>query len=177
MLINYSGLYILQSFITMYELVAANISVKAATNISILIPFAGSLGQIGAGILVKFIKRYKWIVVSGYALIVLGMGLSYRYIDGHGQMAKLVVSQIILGLGQGMVMTTQFGMQAAVRDSGKVYLPFETVSGLRSLAFFLLDMASVTAMYTASVAVGNAIGAAVAGGMWTSKGYLFTFLQ
>ncbi len=118
MLINYIGLYILQSYIISYELVAANLSVNAATNVFVLIPFAGSLGQIGAGLLVKYTKRYKYVVVAGYGVIVLGMGLTYRYIDGHGQMAKLVVSQLILGIGQGMAMTTQFGMQAAVSQNG-----------------------------------------------------------
>ena len=118
MLINYVGLYILQSYIIIYELVAANLSVNAATNVFVLIPFAGSLGQIGAGLVVKYIKRYKYVVVAGYAVIVLGMGLTYKYIDGHGQMAKLVVSQLILGIGQGMAMTTQFGMQAAVSQNG-----------------------------------------------------------
>lgn len=118
MLINYIGLYILQSYIIIYQLIAANLTVKAATNVFVLIPFAGSLGQIGAGIVVKYIKRYKYVVVAGYGVIVLGMGLTYRYIDGHGQMAKLVVSQLILGIGQGMAMTTQFGMQAAVSQNG-----------------------------------------------------------
>jgi MFS family permease len=120
MLINYAGLYLLQSYLIYYEMVAADLSVKAATNIYILIPFAGSLGQLCAGILVKYIKRYKWIVVSGYGVIVLGMGLSYKYINGHGQMPQLVVSQLILGIGEGIVMTTQFGVQASVSQSGIV---------------------------------------------------------
>lgn len=120
MLINYAGLYLLQSYLIYYEMVAAELSVNAATNIYILIPFAGSLGQLGAGILVKYIKRYKWIVVSGYGVIVLGMGLSYKYINGHGQMPQLVVSQLILGIGEGIVMTTQFGVQASVSQAGRV---------------------------------------------------------
>lgn len=120
MLLNYTGLYILQSYLIIYELVAADLSVNAATNIYVLIPFSGSLGQIGAALLVKYTKRYKWIVVSGYGVIVLGMGLSYRYINGHGQMPQLVISQIILGIGEGIVMTTQFGVQAAVSETGRV---------------------------------------------------------
>jgi hypothetical protein len=119
MVINYTGLYILQSYILLYQMIAANLSVNAATNIYILVPFSGSLGQIGAGLVVKYLKRYKWIVVSGYGIIVLGMGLTYKYINGHGQMPQLVVSQIILGIGEGIVMTTQFGVQASISQSGR----------------------------------------------------------
>lgn len=122
MVINYSGLYILQSYLFTYEMIAANLSVNAATNINILIPFAGSLGQIGAALLVKYLKRYKWVVVSGYGVILLGMGLAYKYINGHRQMAQLVVSQLILGIGEGIVMTTQFGVQASISQSG--WCPF-----------------------------------------------------
>lgn len=119
MLINYVGLYILQSYLILYELVAANLSANAATNINVLIPFSASLGQVCAGLLVKYINRYKWLVVSGYGLIVLGMGLTYRYIDGHRHMPPLIVAQLILGVGQGIANTTQFGMQAAVSEKGK----------------------------------------------------------
>ncbi|CAK7200120.1 hypothetical protein SEUCBS139899_002810 [Sporothrix eucalyptigena] len=50
MLINYAGLYLLQSYLLYYEMVAANLSVTATTNIYILIPFTGSLGQFLAGL-------------------------------------------------------------------------------------------------------------------------------
>ena len=166
MLINYVGLYLLQSYLIVYELVAANLTVNAATNIYILIPFAGSLGQIGAALLVKYTKRYKWIVVSGYGVIVLGMGLSYKYINGHGQMPQLVISQIILGLGQGIAMTTQFGVQAAVSQAGIVPSPPKLFS---YSDYFYADMAAVTALYTTSIGVGNAIGSAVAGAMWAGN--------
>jgi hypothetical protein len=36
-------------------------------------------------------------------------------------------------------------------------------------AYYFTDMAAGTAFYTMSIAVGNAIGAAIAGGMWTSE--------
>jgi hypothetical protein len=120
MLINYAGLYLLQSYLLYYEMVAANLSVNAATNIYVLIPFAGSVGQVGAGLVVKYLKRYKWVVVFGYGMVVLGMGLTYRYVNGHGHMPQLVISQLILGIGQGVVMTTQFGVQASVTQAGKI---------------------------------------------------------
>ena len=100
-------------------MIAADLSVNAATNIYMLIPFGGSVGQFGSGFLVKYVKRYKWIIVSGYAVIVLGMGLSYKYINGHGQMPQLVVSQLIMGIGAGIVATTQFGIQASVSQAGR----------------------------------------------------------
>ncbi|CAL5872084.1 uncharacterized protein PFLUO_LOCUS6341 [Penicillium psychrofluorescens] len=146
-LIDYTALYLLQDYLTSYELVAAGLSVKAATNIAVLVPFAGVPGQFAAAFLVKYTRRYKWITVSGYALNMLGLGLAYKYINGHYHLGALVVSQLILGFGEGVINTMQFGMQASVSQA---------------------DMASVTALYTASLGVGSAIGGAVAGGVWTA---------
>lgn len=123
MMVNYAGLYLLQSYLLYYEMVAADLSVNAATNLYMLIPFGGSLGQFLSGVVVKYVKRYKWVVVSGYATIVLGMGLSYKYIDARGQMPQLVVAQLIAGLGAGIVATTQFGIQASVSQAGE-HSPF-----------------------------------------------------
>ncbi|KAL2794921.1 major facilitator superfamily domain-containing protein [Aspergillus keveii] len=145
-IIDYTALYLLQNYIITYELVAANLSTTTATNVFVIIPFMGPIGQISAGFLVKYTKRYKWIVVSGYALTMLGLGLSYRYINGHDHMAALVVSQIILGFGSGVINTMQTGMQASVSQS---------------------NMAAVTALFTASLGVGSAVSGAVGGGVWT----------
>ncbi|KAJ5914402.1 hypothetical protein N7504_003285 [Penicillium tannophilum] len=146
-LIDYAALYLLQDYIVTYELVAAQLSTKAATNIAILIPFAAVPGQFASAFLVKYTKRYKWVTVSGYALNLLGLGLSYKYINGHDHLGALVVSQLILGFGEGIINTMQLGMQAAVNQD---------------------DMAAVTALFTASIGVGSAIGGAVAGGVWTA---------
>ncbi|KAJ5547927.1 hypothetical protein N7513_005161 [Penicillium frequentans] len=146
-LIDYTALYLLQDYIVTYELVAAQLSTKAATNIAILIPFAAVPGQFASAFLVKYTKRYKWVTVSGYALNLLGLGLSYKYINGHDHLGALVVSQLILGFGEGIINTMQLGMQAAVNQD---------------------DMAAVTALFTASIGVGSAIGGAVAGGVWTA---------
>ncbi|KAJ5087562.1 hypothetical protein N7456_011178 [Penicillium angulare] len=136
----------LADYLTTYELVAGGLSVKAATNIYILAPFAAVPGQFAAAFLVKYTKRYKWITVSGYALNLLGLGLAYKYINGHEHLGPLVVSQLILGFGEGVINTMQFGMQASVSQD---------------------DMAAVTALYTAALGIGSAIGGAVAGGIWT----------
>ncbi|KAJ0426904.1 major facilitator superfamily domain-containing protein [Aspergillus carlsbadensis] len=145
-IIDYTALYLLQNYVITYELVAANLSTTTATNVFVIIPFMGPIGQISAAVLVKYTKRYKWIVVSGYALTMLGLGLSYRYINGHDHMAALVVSQIILGFGSGVINTMQVGMQASVSQS---------------------NMAAVTALFSASLGVGSAISGAVGGGVWT----------
>lgn len=118
-LIDYTALYIVQDYIVTYELVAAQLSTKAATNIAILIPFAAVPGQFAAAFLVKYTKRYKWVTVSGYALNLLGLGLAYKYINGHDHLGALVVSQLILGFGEGIINTMQLGMQAAVNQEGK----------------------------------------------------------
>ncbi|KAJ5758798.1 hypothetical protein N7520_005954 [Penicillium odoratum] len=137
-LIDYTALYLVQDYIVTYELVAAELSVKAATNIAILIPFTAAIGQFTSAFVVKFTKRYKWITISGYAMNLLGLGLSYKYINGHDHLGALVVSQLILGFGEGVINTMQ------------------------------LDMAAVTALFTAALGVGSAFGGAVSGGVWTS---------
>ncbi|KAL3463894.1 major facilitator superfamily domain-containing protein [Aspergillus heterothallicus] len=145
-IIDYTSLYLVQNYLITYELVAANLSTTTATYVFAIIPFMGAVGQISSGVMVKFAKRYKWILVSGYALNILGLGLTYRYINAHENMAALVVSQIILGFGSGVINTMQLGMQASVSQA---------------------NMAAVTALFTASLGVGSAISGAVGGGVWT----------
>ncbi|KAJ5833415.1 hypothetical protein N7474_001726 [Penicillium riverlandense] len=164
-LIDYTALYLLQDYLTIYELVAAGLSVKAATNVAVLVPFAGVPGQFAAAFLVKYTKRYKWITVSGYALNLLGLGLAYKYINGHYHMGALVVAQLILGFGQGVINTMQLGMQASVGQKGKIPVPRIELTGQ---VLILADMAAVTALYTAALGVGSAIGGAVSGGVWTA---------
>lgn len=163
-LIDYIALYLLQDYVTTYELVGGGLSVKAATNVYILVPFAGVPGQFFAAFLVKYTKRYKWITVSGYAINLLGLGLAYKYINGHDHLGALVVSQLILGFGEGVINTMQFGMQASVSQDGKTFI-FQIT--LIVILISLIDMAAVTALYTAALGVGSAVGGAVAGGMWT----------
>ncbi|KAJ5646186.1 hypothetical protein N7490_002558 [Penicillium lividum] len=146
-LIDYTALYLVQDYIVIYELVAAELSVKAATNIAILIPFTAAIGQFTSAFVVKYTKRYKWVTVSGYAMNLLGLGLSYKYINGHDHLGALVVSQLILGFGEGVINTMQLGMQASVHQD---------------------DMAAVTALFTAALGVGSAFGGAVSGGVWTA---------
>ncbi|KAH8800313.1 putative siderophore iron transporter [Xylogone sp. PMI_703] len=146
-LMDYAALNSYSGYFFSYLVVACGQSVKASTNVTIVLSFTAVFGQLGAAILVKYIGWYKWITASGIALKVLGIGLMFRYRDAHDNLGRLVVAQVIIGAGDGIMNTVQVGMQAAISQSA---------------------MASVTALLITGCGVGAAIGGAIAGGIWTN---------
>lgn len=82
----------------------------------------------------------------GLALNLLGNGLMIRVRGPNNSVVELVATQVLVGLGQGiMTCATQVGVQAAVAHQ---------------------DVGIVTAIYLTVTSIGFAIGAAVAGALW-----------
>ncbi|EXJ94610.1 hypothetical protein A1O1_03006 [Capronia coronata CBS 617.96] len=146
-ILDYASWYTTSPYLYTYLLVVRNLSVKAATNISIIIPFTAVLGQLGAGVVAKYAGRYKWITAAGIGLKVLGLGLMLRYRHADSSLGSFAVAQVLQGLGEGIFNTVIAGMQGAVSES---------------------LLASIVALFVSSCGVGGAIGAAVAGGIWTN---------
>ncbi|EXJ89926.1 hypothetical protein A1O3_02993 [Capronia epimyces CBS 606.96] len=144
-LMAYLGMYTFQSYLFAYLVVDSNLSVAAATNVLVVQPFVATFGMIGSGLILKYWGRPKWVIVAGFCVNVLGMGLTLRYRDASVHIAPLIVGQGLFGLGQGMVYTIQTAMQASVPET---------------------SMAQVTALYTTLGAVGDAFGAAISGSVW-----------
>lgn len=90
--------------------------------------------------------RYKWMLVTGLAIRLFGVGLMIHSRGAKGN--RMWACQVIQGLGGGFAaVASQVGAQASVPHS---------------------EVAIVTAMVLLVTEIGGAIGTAIAGGIWTN---------
>jgi hypothetical protein len=109
-------MYTFQAYLFSYLVVYSNLSVAAATNVLVIQPFVSTFGILGSGFILKYFGRPKWIIVAGYCINTLGMGLTYGYRDASVRIAPILTAQGLFGLGQGIVYTIQTAMQASVGE-------------------------------------------------------------
>ncbi|KAI1784448.1 drug:h+ antiporter [Ganoderma leucocontextum] len=102
-----------------------------------------------AGLSMRFLHRYKWILIVGLSIRALGVGLMIHSRGADGSDAEIVWTQILQGLGGGFsTLAVSVAAQGAVPH---------------------VDMAVTTAMILLWSEVGGAVGSAVAGAIWTSE--------
>ncbi|KAG6901476.1 hypothetical protein C0995_011448 [Termitomyces sp. Mi166 len=67
------------------------------------------------GIYMRFMRHYKWFLVVGLGIRILGVGLMIHYRGADGSDAQLVWTQLLQGIGGGFAaVASQVGAQAAV---------------------------------------------------------------
>lgn len=99
-----------------------------------------------AGAIVLFTRRYKWLLLFGLLVRLLGVGLMIHSKGAHGSTGELVVVQILQGAGGGFAaVLAQTAAQASVAHQ---------------------DLASVTAVVLIFAEIGNAIGSAITTAIW-----------
>ncbi|TFK64325.1 MFS general substrate transporter, partial [Pluteus cervinus] len=103
---------------------------------------------IAAGLGMRYLRRYKALLVIGLTIRLLGVGLMIHSRGANASDAELVWTQILQGMGGGFAaVASQVGAQASVPHS---------------------DVAMVTAVVLLVTEVGGAIGTAIAGAIWTN---------
>lgn len=127
-------------------MVCKNLSVTAATNTSVCFVVASTISSfLGAGY-VKLTNKVKPVVVSGAAIYLLGLGLTYHYRQPHHHLGQFIVAQCVEGIGSGfMQMPMLVMLQSVVAHKNVV---------------------SSTAIYLSIMTVGTIIGEAIAGSMY-----------
>ncbi|KAG8752254.1 hypothetical protein FRC14_007194 [Serendipita sp. 396] len=104
-------------------------------------------GIVSAG-LMAWTRRYKWILVIGLCIRVLGVGIMIRSRGANGSDGELVMTQILQAWGGGFAsITSMVGAQASVTHK---------------------YVAMVTAIVLLITELGGAIGSAIAGAIWTN---------
>lgn len=69
-----------------------------------------------AGIVMWWTKRYKWLMVAGSCIRLLGIGLMIRYRTEGSSTVQVVFPQVLQGMGGGMMgITLQVAAQVSVR--------------------------------------------------------------
>ena len=90
-------------------------SVASATRVSNLYSFVACLSGIGAGLVVRRIRRLKIMMISGVCLFAAGFGIVIRYRGGPSEWAGMVGGQVVLGVAGGFfTYPGQVAIQAAV---------------------------------------------------------------
>ncbi|RCK59046.1 Siderophore iron transporter ARN1 [Candida viswanathii] len=137
--------------------VGLNQSTKAATRISRLFVFVGTLTGIGVGIVVAKVRKLKPFIVFGSFIWFGAMGILVHFRgSGDGYNYKWATDGIIgglclLGFGSGFI---NFPTRVAI----------QTVTNHEYMAVMI-------SFYLASYSIGSAIGSAVVGAIWTQRMY------
>ncbi|KAJ1025186.1 hypothetical protein NDA16_002691 [Ustilago loliicola] len=103
---------------------------------------------IAAGFISLGTKNYKWILVAGAAIRMLGIGLMFKYRAAGSSNVQAVFPQVLQGLGGGFLgITLQVAAQVSVRHQ---------------------DVATVTAYFLLLTEIGGACGNALVGAVQTN---------
>ncbi|KAF2150098.1 MFS general substrate transporter [Myriangium duriaei CBS 260.36] len=129
-----------------YLLVVSGESVASAGQIVQLYVFVSTITAIIVSFLIKFVHRYKYFVVSGSCIYSLGCVLTAIYRIETASRSTIVLCQIAIGIGGGlMVVPAQLGVQASVSHG---------------------EVATTTALFLTTLEIGGAAGSSLAGAIW-----------
>lgn len=101
-----------------------------------------------SGAISLYTRRLKWQIVAGTLIRLFGVGLMIHSKGAHGSTAELVIVQIIQGAGGGVA-------AALTQTAAQASMPHQ-------------DLATVTAATLLFAEIGNAIGTAIAGSIWSN---------
>ncbi|KAF4974636.1 hypothetical protein FZEAL_8495 [Fusarium zealandicum] len=136
----------IQPYFYSYLLVVKSLDTQSATYIVQIFNFSGTVSSIIISIIIKFTKRYKWFVVVGSCLYMLGMGLMMKYRTEDASISSIIGTQVLIGFGGGMLnVPAQLGVQASAAHQ---------------------DLGSATAIFLTLISIGSAIGNAISGAVW-----------
>ncbi|GAM90339.1 hypothetical protein ANO11243_083820 [Dothideomycetidae sp. 11243] len=132
-----------------YLLVVKDESITTAGYIVQIYVFVSTVTAIVVSILIKFVRRYRLFVASGSCIYCLGVVFTAISRTEKAGSAIIVASQVIIGLGGGLlVVPAQLGVQASVDQS---------------------EVASTTALFLAMLEIGAAVGSSISGAIWRSN--------
>ncbi|EHK41008.1 siderophore iron transporter [Trichoderma atroviride IMI 206040] len=144
----YLSYYIWAPYFFSFIVIVNNQSAKAATNITASQAVATAVIGLLAAFIIKLTGVYKWAILLGMVLKLIGAGLMLRYSDMSASIVQIIFGQLISGAGTGMIsIIAQTAVQAVTAHE---------------------DLASVTTLYEVSGAIGGAIGNALSGIIWTA---------
>lgn len=130
-------------------MVAFGESKLSAQRIGQLYNFLQSCTNVVVGIMLHFYPHPKPFIVAGSLLGVLGMGLLYKYRVAYDGISGLIGAEVVVGIAGSMV---RFPMWTLVHASTSHE-----------------EMAVATGLLISVYQIGNAVGASIAGAIWTQR--------
>ncbi|KAL8966296.1 MAG: hypothetical protein Q9197_006064 [Variospora fuerteventurae] len=138
-----------QPYFYSYLQIVHNDSITAAGHITQTFSFTSTVSSIIVSLSIKFTRHYKYFIACGAAIYLLGIGLMIRYRTESSSTSQIVGTQIAVGIGGGMLnVPSQLGVQASVSHG---------------------EVAAATAIFLTILQIGGAVGAAIAGAVWTEN--------
>ncbi|KAL8731441.1 MAG: hypothetical protein Q9166_003416 [cf. Caloplaca sp. 2 TL-2023] len=138
-----------QPYFYSYLQVVQNDSITAAGHITQTFSFTSTVSSIITGLAIKYTRHYKYFIITGCAIYLLGVGLMIRYRREGSSTGQIVGTQIAIGIGGGMLnVPAQLGVQASVSHG---------------------EVAAVTAVFLTILEIGGAVGSAISGAVWTKN--------
>lgn len=132
-----------------YLLVVHRLSITAAGHVTQIFSFTATVASVLVSFAIKYTAHYKYFVVLGSLIYIMGLGLMIRYRLQDSSLASIIGSQIAVGIGGGCLnVPVQLGIQASVSHQ---------------------QVAAATAVFLVSVEIGGAVGAAISGAVWTKN--------
>ncbi|RPA73591.1 MFS general substrate transporter [Ascobolus immersus RN42] len=140
--------YLANSYFFTWQQVVRNSSTKEGTTIQNIFSFSSSVSSIIISMVLKYTGNYKWPMMAGIPIYVLGYGLMILFRTHESTTVQIVLAQILVGAGGGAInVPAQVGLQAAAGHA---------------------NVAMATAMFLTMISVGGAVGSAIAGAIWSN---------
>ncbi|KAH7126623.1 siderophore iron transporter-like protein [Dendryphion nanum] len=131
-----------------YLMIVQNKSVTTAGNITRVFSFSSTVSSIVVSLIIKYTGHYKYFVTLGACIYLIGMGIMLHFRDENATTAKLVGTQILIGIGGGFLnVPAQVGVQASATHQ---------------------QVAAVTTVWLTLLEVGGAVGSAISGAIWST---------
>lgn len=99
-----------------YVLVAADQTTLSAKRITSLASFTGTLTAAVMGLVARYVRYLKPIIIFGFCVEILSFGLMIRYRGAGASTGDLAAVQVVRGLGVGAI---SFPVQAAIQSVTK----------------------------------------------------------
>ncbi|KAL2060987.1 hypothetical protein VTL71DRAFT_9039 [Oculimacula yallundae] len=136
------------NFIYNWALIAHNFTIVQAVNLSYISSVMVFLTGMLFGLVMWKTKQYKWWIMGGAVIRIIGYGIMFRIRTANPTKAELFIVQLVQGLGNGIIQTG--GYVAAV-----INVPHSKTAQMASLVVMIGTL-------------GTAIGTAMSGAIYTN---------
>lgn len=115
----YLSYYIWAPYFFSFIVIVNDQSAKAATNITASQAVATAVIGLLAAFIIKLTGVYKWAILLGMVLKLIGAGLMLRYSNMSASIVQIIFGQLISGAGTGMIsIIAQTAVQAVTTPQG-----------------------------------------------------------
>lgn len=135
------------SYFTSFLMVNYDVSISAAGYILSIFDVVSGVWLLGVGFLIRKTGTFRWLLMCGIPLYILGVGLMIHFRQPHMKLGYMIMCQIFTSFGGGtMIICQQVAVLAAASHN---------------------DAAAVLALLGLFGYIGGAVGNSISGAIWT----------